>query len=366
MFLGVNEMGNNSDNDSSWSSALQRRLQSGGSISEEINWNNQRGYSVDFIKRLEHLLVHKRLDDEKPSQFSDQSRGGMFTKELVLEVEKYQHETGLNDIDGKLGDETLDSLKWTYPSLNEGLEGDGIVDRVIIPNDTNESDLYDYLNDLVIERLGEWKSDKMEVNLVGIRGFSDGKQVDNIPNEYNDTIFISFVDENDNKCVKNYVVSVDPGVIETPRSGNARLYGLGHLKDGTYIYKLDWHRRPAPSILKSRISRRISEGKPVISVVDGNYPKYRALRAKTNCVRVYRDKDNDAYIGIGEIEKEFMAQSVNIHCSGNQWRVGGWSEGCQIIQEPEDYIEFILLIEKSLDQLNIPYTLVDSSKIDAM
>jgi hypothetical protein len=72
------------------------------------------------------------------------------------------------------------------------------------------------------------------VNLCGIRGFLEGREVTNTPNRYNDTLFI-IKSENGKKTVEAFKASVDPGrYFYHVKPMNP--VGCAHLEPGQYTY----------------------------------------------------------------------------------------------------------------------------------
>ena len=325
-------------------------------MNDAQKYNDKQGYSVDFVRRLESLFG---LSDSKESEF------GKFSKDLVLVLAIYQQAEGLEQ-DGWLGDETLKSLRESYSwMLKDQLKGPGKEGREIIRHDAPQSERYDYYERLVKERFGVFREAAGEINIIGIRGMQYGKQVSNVVGQFNDTIAIVWCDEDGSRHVREFTASVDPGNVSKPMNPD----GIAHIKDGSYVYKLGFHthrgRRTDPKPLRDYVKNHPplleDEDKPVTFL---SKRTYTALK-QASAVTLYRDTDRightqHGYIEAEELEKEFRGlKGIDMHFSG---RHHPWSQGCQVIPDPSEYVEFIRLIKQGTNTKAIPYTVVDASK----
>lgn len=145
------------------------------------------------------------------------------------------------------------------------------------------------------------------VNVVGLRGWFHGAPVENIKDQFNDTIVCLYheKDESTGEYVKRcteFVASVDPGQLTKDYSNGK---GDANLMDGQYEYYKGTH----PS-------------------GDSRYEAYN-----TNSSHVWRDKNHD---GVRQEDAneydETGAFGINIHAAGDASKnVGNWSAGCQVI-----------------------------------
>ncbi len=141
------------------------------------------------------------------------------------------------------------------------------------------------------------------VNVVGLRGWFHGAPVENIKNQFNDTIVCLYHEKDDatgeyvKRCTE-FVASVDPGSFSEDYSDGK---GDANLMDGQYEY------------------------------YKGTHKGYEAYN--TNSSHVWRDKNKD---GIRQEDSneydETGSFGINIHAAGDaSGNVGNWSAGCQVI-----------------------------------
>jgi len=337
-------------------------------IQKAQKFNDSQGFSVDFVRWLESFFG---------LPYSKQSESGKFSKDLTRALELWQHSCGLK-IDGKMawkGD--------TFKSLGglrfETLEGKyaGKDGRMILPADASVSDKYDFFKQLVKSRFGVFKEGPGVVNIVGIRGMSEGKQVSNVlrgrglvDTTHNDTIFLVGQDAKGKKFVKAYPASVDPG-------SQRRDQPTAHLRDGTYLYKISLHPGRhhlkliknlsdyVAKLKKSSDQQEKSLGESVKIHSDLRYTALRGISKQT----VLRDFNKDGKL---EPHEEHLGHfGINIHISDITKRKP-WSIGCNVISgktEPDtlkNYVDFTHTIRQSKNRNEIPYTLIDFSKVDSL
>ncbi len=179
----------------------------------------------------------------------------------------------------------------------------------------------------VIERIGRFDSRRRAINLLGIRGYRDGRPVSNSPDRYNDTIAVIWRDAAGRKRVREFLASVDPGQYWTDNP--MRSAGCAHLVDGQYRYKTGLHK-----------------GRPGL--------------VQAGPVTIWRDGDRDHEQGAGEtVETGYFG--INIHDAGTGSRVGKWSAGCQVVHGGRTGTAWQELLELADDHPTdtIYYTLVD-------
>jgi len=331
---------------------LQKKLQNAEFIQSAQRFNGKKGYSVDTVRRLEKIfgLPH-----------SLESENGEFSKELSAEIVRYQASKGLKDVDGKLGEDTLAALRKDYPDqLVDRLKGPGEVGRQIISANATEAERYDYYKNVVEKNYGVWRSGPGEMNLVGIRGMADGKQVTNKVGRSDDTVALVWTDSEGKRHVKEFKGSVDPGIVR--KEMNKR--GVAHLKDGSYVYMLGKHKHGKSELTEElrKQTSRLGMDDRSFSVSESGH--YAALRQKRP-VTVYRDTDKKGQQGRGYIEAHEMVEDrgmhgINMHYSGKQ---NPWSQGCQVIAGAKEYHDFIGTIQNSTNTDDLPYTVIDASKL---
>jgi soluble lytic murein transglycosylase-like protein len=337
-------------------------------IQNTQNFNDSQGFSVDFVRWLESLFG---------LAYSKQSESGKFSEDLTRALELWQNSCGLK-VDGKVawkGDtfQSLGTLRF------EPLEGKykGKEGREILPARASVDEKYDFFKRLIISNYGVFKESPGTVNVVGIRGLSDGKQVSNVlrgsglvDTIHNDTLFLVGQDEKGNKFVKEYPSSVDPG-------GQNREKPTAHLRDGTYLYKMGLHPgRHHPELIKKlssyaaqlKTSSDPEEKKMGNSIEVHDDLRYTALRgvSKQTVLRDFnKNKKLEPY------EEHLGDFGINIHLS-DIIQGKPWSIGCQVISGKtasdtiKNYVDFIGKINQSSNRNEIPYTLIDASKVNAM
>jgi len=196
---------------------------------------------------------------------------------------------------------------------------------------------YDYLQKLTVANASgdktAWKTGDKECNIVGLRGFKDGAAADNIPDQYNDTVYVCRMN-NGKKEVYAFDASVDPG---SPGADKATWNPNGntHLAEG--FYRDSWGKGP----------------------VTGGETGLR----QTGWLNVNIDKNGDGQIS-GDEANNVPAGSLTqlqFHRGSDGDVVGRSSAGCQVIKSGQ-YDDFQKLINESPQQA-YSYLMIDSSKI---
>ena len=171
-----------------------------------------------------------------------------------------------------------------------------------------------------------------DLNLVGIR------TADLAPNTFNDwlTVFYTF------EGVWNYFAfpaTTDPGTYYREYPINVR--GTAVMKPGQYrgAYKIGHHRG------------------------------YKALQQK-KAITVYRDADRDEEIDTTGVPEDMGIHAVNIHRANAvrpSVRVGRWSAGCQVIQDPDHFAFLLSLCERAKEKYgnSFSYTLLEEGDFEA-
>jgi hypothetical protein len=156
----------------------------------------------------------------------------------------------------------------------------------------------------------EWRTGTMEMNVVGIRGYIVPRgAVINYGNQWNDAIFIAWIDARGQKHCKAWAASTDPGRYYT-HVNPINAGGTAHLVPGQYAYVTGWHKSPANVAFNQAGNK------------NGNVLCYR-LNADTKQIdgntKVTEDSPNNRYW-------------INIHTGFSEGFVEYSSAGCQVIK----------------------------------
>jgi hypothetical protein len=171
-----------------------------------------------------------------------------------------------------------------------------------------------------------------DVNIVGIRNSSTGKVVTNV---FDDTITISYKDENGVWQFHEWKNTTEPGKKGVQQYHNVN--GVARLVPGQY--------RATYAIAKHQ-------------------GKYEALCQRLQPVTVYRDANKD--LVYDETKTDTGMFGINIHKAGQDstW-VENWSEGCQVFKRVKDFDIFMKICKKAakIHGNHFTYTLIESKDI---
>ena len=154
------------------------------------------------------------------------------------------------------------------------------------------------------------------LNIIGVRSNQNNK----VTNRYDDCLVVIY---NTNSGWKRqiYTITTKPGssLMKAPSSAK----GIAILAPGQYrgTYKIDKHRG-----------------------------KYDALCQRNKPVKVYRDNNKDNVYDYNPENTETGMFGINIHRSNEFWTrptVDGYSAGCQVFNDPKEFISFMSLVKKS-------------------
>lgn len=171
-----------------------------------------------------------------------------------------------------------------------------------------------------------------DLNIVGIR------TADLAPNTFNDwlTVFYTFEDVWNHFA---FPATTDPGTYYRENPINVR--GTAVMKSGQYrgAYKIGRHRG------------------------------YKALQQK-GAITVYRDADMDEEIDTLGVPEDTGIHAVNIHRANAvrpSVRVGRWSAGCQVVQDPDHFAFLLTLCERAREKFgnSFSYTLLEEADFEA-
>lgn len=174
-----------------------------------------------------------------------------------------------------------------------------------------------------------FERDDYNLNIIGIRGPQRQAGL------FDDTLVVIYKEEGEWQ-IKWYWITTDAGTywLENPMKHN----GTALLKEGQY--RSAW----------------------VIGKHKGEYPALVQAKA----VPVYRDNNKNRILDYDESTVETGFFGINIHRSSAHRRteeVGRWSAGCQVFQDPQDYEQFMGLVNKSAVKFgpHFTYTLMNES-----
>jgi|TARA_R110000851_G_scaffold323052_1_gene489476 hypothetical protein len=176
-----------------------------------------------------------------------------------------------------------------------------------------------------------------DVNIIGIRNSATG---DEVTNKFDDTLTISYKDEDGNWYYNEYGCTTDPGDdwMDKP-----------WLEKGTAILK--------PGQYRGSHKIRLHGG------------KYTALGQKKD-VTVYRDRDKDGKYDLNESTCDTGLFGINIHRATSKagrksTNVDKWSAGCQVIAANDEWHEFLGICQeaRAVHGNSFSYTLIESKDI---
>ena len=181
-------------------------------------------------------------------------------------------------------------------------------------------------------------SNNYDVNIIGVR---NSKTKGRVTNAFDDTLTLSYKDEEGNWNYHEFDCTTDPG---THWVENVLLH-----EDGVAIL--------APGQYRKSHKIGLHQG------------KYEALRQK-ELVTVYRDDNRDSYYDLKESSKAEGIYGINIHratgkTGGKSTRIDKWSAGCQVIASNDDF-KFLMEVANRAARIwgnSFTYTLLESSDL---
>jgi hypothetical protein len=177
------------------------------------------------------------------------------------------------------------------------------------------NDLIDVFKSKYEEKGYEWFDKEVPYNLNIFAVRSSDRRI----NEFDDYIFCVYRDENLNWVINQYPATTDPGLSVLYRPVNAK--GTAILVPGQYkgAYRIDTHAG-----------------------------KYEALCQRLGPVKVYRDSNRDDRHDFDPETIDEGYFGINIHKAGRYSRlVDGWSAGCQVFKEENDFKDFMRTLRES-------------------
>ena len=180
-------------------------------------------------------------------------------------------------------------------------------------------------------------SDNYDVNIIGIRNSATKNKV---TNKFDDTITLSYKDENGEWNYHEFDCTTDPGTHWVENVMNDK--GVAILKPNQY---------------RSSHKLRLHAG------------KYLAL-GQQNKVTVYRDDNRDDNYDLNESKTDTGLFGINIHratgrAGKKSTQVNKWSAGCQVIADNDDWHCFLDICQSAREIWgnNFTYTLIESKDI---
>lgn len=248
---------------------------------------------------------------------------GIRTVRTINAIRSFQSEHGLR-VDGIAGPWTLEHLRIALEEMEQTRPVGDDPQLPFLPPLLDGG----FLRDLVRSQGHTWTTRWDFINLVGVRGWAGGQQVENLFNEYNDMIYM--VIGGAVRAVEAFQATVDPGRLREPNP-----HGVAHLAPGHYLYKSGIHRGREKALVQARPVT-------VLRYFDEDPERMTPMR-------------EDGWFGI------------NIHRGGTSASVGPWSAGCQVIHGSV-WPRFLELIGRaeSAGQRLFRYTLLESETIEAL
>lgn len=172
------------------------------------------------------------------------------------------------------------------------------------------------------------------VNIIGVRS-NQGNKVTNL---YDDFLVLDYNDEKGHQR-KIWSITTEPGAKLMKSPSNSK--GTAILVPGQYrsTYAVDLHSG-----------------------------KYQALCQRLGPVKVYRDNNKDMMYDLNPATIDNGWFGINIHRSDANWTrntIDGYSAGCQVFNNPNDFNEFMNIILKSklIFGNKFTYTLIDEKDL---
>ena len=177
-----------------------------------------------------------------------------------------------------------------------------------------------------------FENGKYNLNIVGIRSKN------NIPGKFDDRIVVIYKDTFGVEQVRIFLATTDPGLYYLKNLINVK--GTAILAPGQHksAFQLGLHRK-----------------------------KERAL-VQLSKLPVIRDSNRDGILDFSGRNLDLGFHGIHIHSAGSgSEKVGRWSAGCQVIQEPVEYRYFISLCEEGAKYWGnvFTYTLLEERDLEA-
>ena len=166
------------------------------------------------------------------------------------------------------------------------------------------------------------------LNIIGVRS------ANRTANAFDDDFYFIYRDGTNQQIVKHFKGTTDPGLDSLQKCENSK--GCAIMVPGQYVglWKLGLHKG-----------------------------QYEAL-VQSNPVKVYRDGDKDAILDLNHQTIDSGIFGINFHhanMTAVSTLVGGWSAGCQVLNNPADFAVALDLCKKSAEKYgnSFTYTLIE-------
>lgn len=180
-------------------------------------------------------------------------------------------------------------------------------------------------------------SDNYDVNVIGVRNSDTGGEV---TNKFDDTMTLSYKDENGEWHYHEFDCTTDPGKHWVENVMNAK--GVAILVPGQY------------------------RGSHKVGLHHGSYAALRQSKP----LKVYRDLNLDSTYDYDESTIDEGIHYINIHRATKyegrkSTQIDKWSAGCQVIASNDEFAEFMSIIFEARDQWgnSFSYTLLESKDL---
>lgn len=178
------------------------------------------------------------------------------------------------------------------------------------------------LSDITVEKLikaydkhnYQWFTTPYKINLFGIRDTSN-------VNTFNDAVGYCYHNEYETPVFEVFQATTDPGLTNLKAPQNSK--GCAILVEGQYID--GWQ-------------KGLHKGRYVACVQ--NTP-----------VKVYRDNNRNSTLDCDKRTIDTGFFGINIHRANDKWKsvqVDGWSAGCQVIADPDDFAKLMKVINECI------------------
>jgi len=129
-------------------------------VAEAVAFDTGLHLRIDWVRRMQTRL---RADGRMTSL------DGALDTATVTGLMWFQHDAGLT-VDGRVTGDTRRAIEAGFSDLHDGLLGDHLEARVLVPGDAPTPERYNYYRDIVTGAGGVFLAGPREINMLGIRG----------------------------------------------------------------------------------------------------------------------------------------------------------------------------------------------------
>lgn len=195
-----------------------------------------------------------------------------------------------------------------------------------------------------------WRTGTNEINIVGVRGFRDGKVIPNFQSEWDDTLFVTRINSAGAKEVWKFEASLDYSSGQAPiLMEGCYLYHKGiHMKkyyEQTKALSKKRYAKPPQTITEEELKQEISNNTNNRFALSDKFKSKKFYRALTT-IESYYDRDYNQNNSPDAFEPLLHGSvGINIHFGGEGEDVGTFSGGCQVIHGFRRFQQFMRLVE---------------------